>query len=216
MTKILVVDDDEDILTLLVDVLSDLGFDVVAADGGPEALPGPTGERNELSLHGRGVFLCVTAAGGPFGAYIGQIAAALAAGNAVLATPVPATPRAAAGAVRLLRRAGIPLPVLRLVSGGATGLDPRLLAEPGIDGVGFTGPAGTARAINRALAARDGPIVPLVARRGVPPPGECARYLLRFATERTVSVDTTAAGGNAALMAMEERPGRHSVPEEVV
>jgi RHH-type transcriptional regulator, proline utilization regulon repressor / proline dehydrogenase / delta 1-pyrroline-5-carboxylate dehydrogenase len=96
---------------------------------------------------------------------VGQIAAALAAGNTVLAKPAPQTPRTAQAAVALLHKAGIPEDALRLVFGGPK-IGAALIAEPGIAGVAFTGSTATAQAINRALAAKDGPIVPLIAETG--------------------------------------------------
>ncbi|MFQ5954034.1 MAG: bifunctional proline dehydrogenase/L-glutamate gamma-semialdehyde dehydrogenase PutA [Kiloniellales bacterium] len=179
----------------------------------PEVLPGPTGERNEIALCGRGVFLCITSGRSPLAAFTGQVAAALAAGNAVLAKPAQDAARIAARAVRLIHQAGVPPEVLHLVPGDGAGLGVTLVADRRIDGVAFSGSAETALAINRALAARDGPIVPFVARiadaagpTGAVPSSGARRYLHRYATERTVSVDTTAAGGNAALMAMQETP----------
>jgi RHH-type proline utilization regulon transcriptional repressor/proline dehydrogenase/delta 1-pyrroline-5-carboxylate dehydrogenase len=181
---------------------------------GAESLPGPTGERNEIALHGRGVFVCISPASRPLAVFAGQLAAALAAGNAVLAKPAEETPRIAARAVRLMHEAGIPPDVLHLLPGDGPSLGTLLCADPRVAGVAFTGSAATMHAISRTLAARDGPIAALIAmtadRAGVlsgsDPLPAGRRYLHRFATERTLSVDTTAAGGNAALMAMEEQP----------
>jgi RHH-type transcriptional regulator, proline utilization regulon repressor / proline dehydrogenase / delta 1-pyrroline-5-carboxylate dehydrogenase len=131
----------------------------------PVLLPGPTGERNTLTLGGRGVFACISPWNFPLAIFVGQIAAALAAGNTVLAKPAPQTPRTAQAAVALLHKAGIPEDALRLVFGGPK-IGAALIAEPGIAGVAFTGSTATAQAINRALAAKDGPIVPLIAETG--------------------------------------------------
>ncbi|MCM0020419.1 MAG: aldehyde dehydrogenase family protein, partial [Tagaea sp.] len=131
----------------------------------PTLLPGPTGERNTLSLNGRGVFACISPWNFPLAIFVGQIAAALAAGNAVLAKPAPQTPRTALSAVALLHQAGVPGDALRLVFGGPK-IGAALIAEPAIAGVAFTGSTATAQAINRALAAKDGPIVPLIAETG--------------------------------------------------
>jgi RHH-type transcriptional regulator, proline utilization regulon repressor / proline dehydrogenase / delta 1-pyrroline-5-carboxylate dehydrogenase len=126
------------------------------------ALPGPTGESNRLRLAGRGVFVPLNF---PLAIFTGQLAAALAAGNAVLAKPAEQTPLVAALAVRLCHQAGIPRDVLQLVPGdGKVGA--MLTADPRIAGVAFTGSTETARAINRALAARDGPIATLIAETG--------------------------------------------------
>ncbi|MGI3777011.1 MAG: L-glutamate gamma-semialdehyde dehydrogenase [Janthinobacterium lividum] len=129
----------------------------------PLDLPGPTGERNTLTRHGRGAWVCISPWNFPLAIFTGQVAAALAAGNTVLAKPAPQTPRIAAAAVRLLHQAGIPPDVLHLAPADA---GPALVAHPLAAGVAFTGGTATARLINRALAARDGPIVPLIAETG--------------------------------------------------
>jgi RHH-type proline utilization regulon transcriptional repressor/proline dehydrogenase/delta 1-pyrroline-5-carboxylate dehydrogenase len=131
----------------------------------PRELPGPTGEANQLSLHGRGVFVAISPWNFPLAIFTGQIAAALAVGNTVLAKPAPQTPLIAAKAVALLHRAGVPEDALILLPGGSE-VGARLVADPGIAGVAFTGSTQTAWAINRALAAKDGPIVPLIAETG--------------------------------------------------
>jgi RHH-type transcriptional regulator, proline utilization regulon repressor / proline dehydrogenase / delta 1-pyrroline-5-carboxylate dehydrogenase len=131
----------------------------------PVVLPGPTGERNTLSLGGRGVFACISPWNFPLAIFVGQVAAALAAGNTVLAKPAPQTPRTAQAAVALLHQAGVPEDALRLVFGGPE-IGAALIAELAIAGVAFTGSTATAQAINRALAAKDGPIVPLIAETG--------------------------------------------------
>jgi RHH-type proline utilization regulon transcriptional repressor/proline dehydrogenase/delta 1-pyrroline-5-carboxylate dehydrogenase len=134
--------------------------------GSPTALPGPTGERNELALHGRGVFACISPWNFPLAIFTGQVCAALAAGNAVLAKPAEQTPLMAAHAVRLMHRAGVPEDVLILLPGDGPSVGAPLVADPRIAGVAFTGSTETARAINQTLAARDGPIVPLIAETG--------------------------------------------------
>ena len=131
----------------------------------PRELPGPTGEANQLSLHGRGVFVAISPWNFPLAIFTGQIAAALVVGNAVLAKPAPQTPLIAAKAVALLHQAGVPEDALILLPGGPE-VGARLVADPGIAGVAFTGSTQTAWAINRALAAKDGPIVPLIAETG--------------------------------------------------
>src|SRR5216684_2144465 len=132
----------------------------------PERLPGPTGERNELALHGRGAFACISPWNFPLAIFTGQIAAALAAGNAVIAKPAEQTPLVAAAAVRLLLTAGIPADVLHLLPGPGESIGGALVADPRIAGVAFTGSTETARAIALALAGRPGPIVPLIAETG--------------------------------------------------
>lgn len=132
----------------------------------PLVLPGPTGEANSLSLHGRGVFVCISPWNFPLAIFTGQVAAALAAGNAVIAKPAEQTPLIAAHAVAVLHEAGVPLDALSLLPGSGGDLGPALLARPELAGVAFTGSVATAHAINRALAARDGAIVPLIAETG--------------------------------------------------
>lgn len=133
--------------------------------GAETVLPGPTGERNVLRLRGRGVFLAIAPWNFPLAIFVGQVAAALMAGNAVVAKPAEQTPLVAALAVRLLHRAGVPESALHLAPGdGAVGA--ALVAHPAVAGVVFTGSTAVARHINRALAAKDGPIVPLIAETG--------------------------------------------------
>jgi RHH-type proline utilization regulon transcriptional repressor/proline dehydrogenase/delta 1-pyrroline-5-carboxylate dehydrogenase len=128
-------------------------------------MPGPTGESNVLSLRGRGVFVAISPWNFPLAIFLGQITAALMAGNAVLAKPAEQTPLIAAEAIKLLHEAGIPASVLHLVPGdGRVGA--ALVAHPDISGVVFTGSTEVARSINRTLAAKDGPIVPLIAETG--------------------------------------------------
>jgi RHH-type proline utilization regulon transcriptional repressor/proline dehydrogenase/delta 1-pyrroline-5-carboxylate dehydrogenase len=131
-----------------------------------EPLPGPTGERNELALFGRGVFACISPWNFPLAIFTGQVAAALAAGNAVIAKPAEQTPLVAAAAVRLLLAAGIPGDVLHLLPGPGESVGGALVADPRIAGIAFTGSTETARAINLALAQRPGPIAPLIAETG--------------------------------------------------
>lgn len=132
----------------------------------PASLPGPTGEVNELSLHGRGVFLCISPWNFPLAICVGQVAAALLAGNAVLAKPAEQTPLIAHRAVKLLHRAGVPTGVLHLLPGDGPVVGSALVADERVSGVAFTGSTETARRINRRLAAREGPIVPLIAETG--------------------------------------------------
>jgi RHH-type transcriptional regulator, proline utilization regulon repressor / proline dehydrogenase / delta 1-pyrroline-5-carboxylate dehydrogenase len=131
----------------------------------PAKLPGPAGETNHLHLEGRGVFVCISPWNFPLAIFLGQAAAALAAGNTVLAKPAEQTPRVALEAVRILHDAGVPVDVLHLLVGdGSVGA--ALVQEPRVAGVAFTGSIETAWRINRALAAKDGPIVPLIAETG--------------------------------------------------
>ena len=131
----------------------------------PRSLPGPTGEANELRYRGRGVFVCISPWNFPLSIFLGQVSAALVAGNTVVAKPAEQTPLIAGEAVRILHQAGIPSSALHLLPGdGKVGA--ALVADPRVGGVAFTGSTEVARAIDRALAAKDGPIVPLIAETG--------------------------------------------------
>jgi RHH-type proline utilization regulon transcriptional repressor/proline dehydrogenase/delta 1-pyrroline-5-carboxylate dehydrogenase len=131
----------------------------------PHPMPGPTGESNELRYRGRGVFVCISPWNFPLAIFLGQVSAALVAGNAVVAKPAEQTPLIAAEAIRLLHQAGVPVGALQFVPGdGRVGA--ALTADPRVAGVAFTGSSEVGRAINRALAAKDGPIVPLIAETG--------------------------------------------------
>jgi RHH-type proline utilization regulon transcriptional repressor/proline dehydrogenase/delta 1-pyrroline-5-carboxylate dehydrogenase len=130
-----------------------------------ETLPGPTGELNRIRRRGRGAFVCISPWNFPLAIFVGQISAALAAGNSVVAKPAEQTPLIAYEAVRLLHEAGVPASALQLVLGdGAVGA--RLTAHPKVAGVAFTGSTEVAWAINRSLAEKRGPIVPLIAETG--------------------------------------------------
>ena len=131
----------------------------------PAPLPGPTGELNTLGLHGRGVFACVSPWNFPLAIFTGQIAAALAAGNTVVAAPAPQTPTIAATLVELMRESGVPRDAVGLAFGGPSA-GAALVAHPAIAGVAFTGSTATAKGIERALAAKDGAIVPFIAETG--------------------------------------------------
>jgi len=131
----------------------------------PEVLPGPTGEHNEISVHGKGVFVCISPWNFPLAIFTGQVAAALAAGNAAIAKPAEQTPLVAARAVELFRAAGVPANVLQFLPGDGR-IGAALAADSRIAGVAFTGSTETARRINRALAAREGAIATLIAETG--------------------------------------------------
>jgi RHH-type transcriptional regulator, proline utilization regulon repressor / proline dehydrogenase / delta 1-pyrroline-5-carboxylate dehydrogenase len=133
--------------------------------GAPTILPGPTGEENALSLHARGVFATISPWNFPLAIFIGMASAALAAGNSVIAKPAEQTPLIAALAVKLCHEAGIPPEAFQLLP-GAGQVGQLITADPRLAGVAFTGSTETARAINRALANRDGPIATLIAETG--------------------------------------------------
>jgi RHH-type transcriptional regulator, proline utilization regulon repressor / proline dehydrogenase / delta 1-pyrroline-5-carboxylate dehydrogenase len=134
--------------------------------GAPKRLPGPTGEVNEISLHGKGVFACISPWNFPLAIFTGQVAAALAAGNAVVAKPAEQTPLVAFEAVKLLHRAGVPAEVLHFLPGDGARLGKVLLAHQHLAGVAFTGSSDTARIVNRALAQRDGALPCFIAETG--------------------------------------------------
>ncbi len=134
--------------------------------GRSQPLPGPTGESNELLLRGKGVFVCISPWNFPLAIYTGQVAAALAAGNTVLAKPAEQTPLVAMLATELLHGAGVPAAVLQFLPGDGAKVGSLLTADPRVAGVAFTGSNETASAIQRALANRPGPIATLIAETG--------------------------------------------------
>ncbi len=132
---------------------------------GPVALHGPTGETNLLELRGRGPFVCISPWNFPLAIFTGQVAAALAAGNTVLAKPAEQTPIIAYLATQLLHEAGVPPGVLHFLPGdGRVGA--ALVKDPRVAGVAFTGSNETGWAIQKALADRRGPMVPFIAETG--------------------------------------------------
>ena len=132
----------------------------------PVTLPGPTGESNQLSLYGRGVFVCISPWNFPLAIFTGQVAAALAAGNTVLAKPAAQTPLVAHLASSLLHEAGIPRQALQFLPGSGSTVGARLTSDPRVAGVVFTGSLDTARTIARSLLEREAPLVPLIAETG--------------------------------------------------
>ncbi len=132
----------------------------------PTPLPGPTGEYNELRLNGRGVFVCISPWNFPLAIFTGQIAAALAAGNTVVAKPAEQSTLVAARAVEMLAQAGLPWQALQFLPGEGPALGRALLGDPRIAGCAFTGSLETARSIDRELAAREGPLAALIAETG--------------------------------------------------
>lgn len=132
----------------------------------PELLPGPTGELNELFLQGRGVFVCISPWNFPLAIFLGQVSAALAAGNTVIAKPAEQTSIIGYRAVQLAHQAGIPVEVLQFLPGTGATVGSAITADERIGGVCFTGSTGTAKLINRTLANRDGAIIPLIAETG--------------------------------------------------
>ncbi|BCO29600.1 bifunctional protein PutA [Rhodoferax lithotrophicus] len=131
-----------------------------------DSVLGITGESNELRLTGRGPWVCISPWNFPLAIFLGQVAAALATGNTVLAKPAEQTPGVALEAVKLLHVAGVPEGALQLLHGPGETVGAALVAAPGVAGVVFTGSTQVAKIINRTLAAKDGPIVPLIAETG--------------------------------------------------
>lgn len=131
----------------------------------PHMMPGPTGETNALSLHGRGIFLCVSPWNFPLAIFTGQIVAALASGNSVIAKPAEQTPLVASKTIELMHKAGIPKEVLHLLTGGRE-LGAQLVDDSRIAGIAFTGSTATAKHIQLQLAKKQGPIIPFIAETG--------------------------------------------------
>jgi RHH-type transcriptional regulator, proline utilization regulon repressor / proline dehydrogenase / delta 1-pyrroline-5-carboxylate dehydrogenase len=115
---------------------------------------------------GCGVFVCISPWNFPLAIFAGQVAAALAAGNAVAAKPAEQTPSVAARMVALLHEAGVPADALALLHGAGETVGARLVADARTAGVCFTGSTQVAQIIHRTLAAKDGPLVPLIAETG--------------------------------------------------
>ena len=160
---------------------------------GATPLPGPTGELNQLRLHGRGVFACISPWNFPLAIFIGPVAAALAAGNSAIAKPAEQTPLIGALAIDLMHRAGIPREVVQMLPGDGN-VGAALTAHRQIAGVAFTGSTDTARAINRALAEREGPIIPLIAETG----GQNAMIVDSSALPEQVTRDVVASSFQSA------------------
>lgn len=129
-------------------------------------LPGPAGESNSLLLCGRGVFVCISPWNFPVAIFTGQVAAALAAGNTVIAKPAEQSTLVAFRLAELLYSAGIPKQVLAFLPGAGPELGNALLHDSRVAGVAFTGSTETARRINHELAMRNGPLPCLIAETG--------------------------------------------------
>jgi RHH-type transcriptional regulator, proline utilization regulon repressor / proline dehydrogenase / delta 1-pyrroline-5-carboxylate dehydrogenase len=157
-------------------------------------LPGPTGESNELRLRGRGTFVCISPWNFPLAIFTGQIAAGLAAGNAVIAKPAEQTPLIATRAVQLLLEAGVPESVLHLLPGDGASVGARVVADPRVAGVAFTGSTETAKAIHQSLANRDGPIPVLIAETG----GQNAMIVDSSALPEQIVMDVVQSSFNSA------------------
>ncbi|HEV2332014.1 MAG TPA: bifunctional proline dehydrogenase/L-glutamate gamma-semialdehyde dehydrogenase PutA [Gammaproteobacteria bacterium] len=162
--------------------------------GKPTRLPGPTGESNELWLQGRGVFVCISPWNFPLAIFTGQMAAALASGNAVLTKPAEQTSLIGAQAVRLLHQAGVPGGVLNFIPGRGSVVGQYAVADPRIAGVAFTGSTETAKVIHQTLANREGIIPALIAETG----GQNAMLVDSSALPEQVVLDVVASSFNSA------------------
>src|SRR3990167_8938973 len=160
----------------------------------PVTLTGPTGESNQLSLHPRGVIACISPWNFPLAIFTGQIAAALATGNTVIAKPAEQTPLIAAETVRLLHQAGVPADALQLLPGKGSIVGAQLVADERIAGVIFTGSTETAQFIQHSLANRKGPIAPLIAETG----GQNAMIADSSALPEQVVADVISSAFNSA------------------
>ncbi len=132
----------------------------------PQVLKGPTGELNELQFRGRGVFACISPWNFPLAIFVGQVTAALAAGNGVIAKPATPTPLIGFYAIQVLHEAGVPRDVLHFLHGRGSILGEPLVQDLRISGVVFTGSTSTARDLQKILVERGGPLVPFIAETG--------------------------------------------------
>ena len=162
--------------------------------GEPVVMPGPTGERNTYSMRGKGVFIAISPWNFPLAIFTGQVTAALAAGNAVLAKPAAPTTLIAYRAIQLLHEAGVPPDVLHFVPCGGRLMGERGVADPRIAGVVFTGSTGVAQTINQTLAHRDAPIATLIAETG----GQNAMFVDSSALPEQVVHDSIYSAFNSA------------------
>lgn len=177
-----------------VDFLRYYAAEACAHYGEARQLPGPTGERNTHGLRGRGIFVCISPWNFPLAIFTGQVSAALAAGNAVLAKPAEQTPLVACRAVELMLEAGIPADVLHFLPGDGATIGGRAVADRRVAGVAFTGSTETARLINQALANKDGPIAVMIAETG----GQNAMFVDSSALPEQVVLDSIYSAFNSA------------------
>lgn len=160
----------------------------------PQILPGPSGEQNTLSLHARGIAVCISPWNFPLAIFLGQIVAALVTGNTVIAKPASLTPQIAIRTVALLHQAGIPKEVLQLVIGKSKEIGDKLTQDPRVAVVAFTGSLETAQHINRNLAARSGAIARFIAETG----GQNAMIVDSSALLEQVVTDVISSAFNSA------------------
>lgn len=160
----------------------------------PQLLPGPTGEANQLSLHPRGIITCISPWNFPLAIFTGQIVAALLAGNPVIAKPAEQTPLIAFKAVQILHQAGVPKGILQLLVGKGSVVGAKLVSDPRVAGVMFTGSTETAKFIEQSLANRKGPIALFVAETG----GQNAMIVDSSALAEQAVVDIALSAFNSA------------------
>ncbi len=177
-----------------VDFLRYYGAQAQRHFGEPQIMPGPTGERNTYGLRGRGVFVAISPWNFPLAIFTGQVSAALAAGNAVLAKPAGPTPLIGYRAVQLMHEAGVPGEVLHFVPGSGSLIGGRAVADPRVTGVVFTGSTGVAQTINQTLAHKNGPIGTLIAETG----GQNAMFVDSSALPEQVVHDSIYSAFNSA------------------
>lgn len=177
-----------------VDFLRYYACEARARFSAPTVLPGPTGERNTFGLRGRGVFVCVSPWNFPLAIFTGQVVAALAAGNTVIAKPAEQTSLVAYRACELLWAAGVPVSALHFLPGEGGVAAAPAIADSRVAGVAFTGSTETAQVINRTLAARDGQIGTLIAETG----GQNAMIVDSSALPEQVVLDAVQSGFNSA------------------
>ena len=177
-----------------VDFLRYYGAQAREHYGEAKQLPGPTGERNTHGLRGRGIFVCISPWNFPLAIFTGQVAAALAAGNAVLAKPAEQTPLVAYRAVQLMLEAGVPADVLHFLPGDGATVGGAAVADARVAGVAFTGSTETARLINQALANKAGPIAVMIAETG----GQNAMFVDSSALPEQVVLDSVFSSFNSA------------------
>ncbi len=134
--------------------------------GHPLTMPGPTGESNQLFLRGRGSMICISPWNFPLAIFMGQITAALASGNTVIAKPAMQTVLIGMRAIQILHEAGIPKDVVQFLPASGKLIGNLLVSDARVSGIIFTGSTETAQQIQQTLAHRNGPIIPFIAETG--------------------------------------------------
>lgn len=164
----------------------------------PEVMPGPTGEHNELQVHGRGTYACLAHDDVSLVDFVAQLGAVLAAGNCCLVQTTDKSSQGLGLMIKLFHDAGVPKNVLFYIASTDEKTTDALIKDQRVQGVCFAGSSDRVIEISRMLAARKGAITPLVSETAG------ADSILRFVTERTMTLNITAAGGNASLLTLDE------------